>query len=56
MILVETPLMLLFLGNEKDDTENNMMTAVDRNSKCFIIVAAKGLSLDITCNNRSHRH
>lgn len=50
--------MLLFLGNEKDDTENNMMTAVDRNSKCFIIVAATGLSLlAITCNNnRRHRH
>ena len=42
--------MLLFLGNENDDTENNMMTAVNRNSKCFIIVAAKGLSLAITCN------
>lgn len=41
--------MLLFLGNnENDDTENNMMTAVDRNNKCFIIVAAKGrLSLAI---------
>ncbi len=45
--------MLLFLGNEKDDTENNnMMTAVDRNSKCFIIVAATGLSLAITCNKQ----
>lgn len=42
--------MLLFLGNENDDTENNMMTAVDRNNKCFIIVAL------ISCNNRSHRH